>query len=251
MCLIRACAVNLRSVPQTTKLLTRFLLFPLGLALLLAVTLFQGGTALSVTPQTMPTPDRLAEPTLPVSPSQADYGAQNYWLSCMPCHGDKGQGLTDEFRTTYPPEDQNCWESGCHGPRPYENGFTLPKQIPALIGPDAALGKFSNAATLKAFIKSAMPFWKPGSLTDKETWQITAFLLRENGISYTGQLDESTAAQILLSSSQPTPTPTLPPPPASPMSASGPVIWIPILLIFLLGGILFLWHTLRRKQTQP
>jgi hypothetical protein len=124
-------------------------------------------------------------------------------------------------------------------------------QIPAIIGPNAALGKFSNAATLTAFIKAAMPFWKPGSLTDQETWQITAFLLRENGISYAGQLNDSTADQILLSSSQPTPTPTPLPAPLSPALASSPVIWIPFLLIFLLGGILFLWHTLRRRQTQP
>jgi cytochrome c len=193
-------------VPQTANTLTRILLFPLGLALLMAGFLFQGGTVLSAYPQTMPTPDRLAQPTLPASPSQADLGAQQFWLSCMPCHGDKGQGLTDEFRQAYPPEDQNCWKSGCHGERPYDSGFTLPMQIPAIIGREAALGKFTTAAGLHAYIKAAMPFWKPGSLTDEESWLVTAFLLRENGISFSGELDASNAEQVLLSPVQPTPT---------------------------------------------
>jgi cytochrome c len=193
-------------VPQTAKILTRLLLFPLGLAFLTAGFLIQEGTALSASPQTMPTPDRLAQPTLPASPSQADLGAQQYWLSCMPCHGDKGQGLTDEFRQTYPPEDRNCWKSGCHGERPYDSGFTLPMQIPALIGPQTALGKFATAAGLHAFIKTAMPFWKPGSLTEEESWRVTAFLLRENGISFGPELDASNAEQVLLAPVQPTPT---------------------------------------------
>jgi len=44
-----------------------------------------------------PTPDRLAPPPTVASPAQADVGAQVYWLNCQPCHGDRGQGLTDEW----------------------------------------------------------------------------------------------------------------------------------------------------------
>ena len=232
-------------MPLTAQKLTRILLFPLGLALLVAVLHIQEGTALNVSPQTtpMPTPDRLAEPTLPAAPSQADYGAQLYWLHCLPCHGDKGQGLTDEFRKTYPPEDNNCWARGCHGRNPYENGFTLPTSVPRLIGP-IALMKFPTAASLRGFISGAMPFQDPGALTEDEYWQVTAFLLRENGIPFNGQLDASTADKVLLPSSQPTPTPT--PLPASALVGSS-TSWTIFLLIFLLGGILFLWHTLRRK----
>lgn len=146
----------------------------------------------------MPTPDRLAQPTLPAQPSQADQGAQVYWLSCLPCHGDKGQGLTEEFIQTYPEEDRNCWLSGCHGANPYESGFTLPQTIPAVIGKEAALQKFGNAAALRAYIKAAMPYWKPGSLTDEQAWQATAFLLRENGLWDARQnLSEENAARIL------------------------------------------------------
>jgi len=216
----------------------------------MAAFLFQEGTAFNLSPQVtpMPTLDRLAEPTLPASPSQADYGAQLYWLHCMPCHGDKGQGLTDEFRATYPPEDNNCWGRGCHGRNPYEDGFTLPTSVPGLIG-SGALTKFATVTNLYGFIRAAMPFEDPGVLTEDEYWQVTAFLLRENGIAYTGRLDASSAAQILLPwAQQPTPTPT-PLPPAPP--SEDPLNWTIFFLIFLLGGILFLWHTLRRKQTRP
>ena len=237
-------------MPLTIQKLIRILLFPLGLALLIAAFPFQGGTALSVLPQTtpMPTPDRLAEPTLPAAPSQADYGAQLFWLHCLPCHGDKGQGLTDEFRQTYPPEDNNCWAHGCHGNVPYENGFTLPTSVPRLIG-SGALTKFPNADSLHGFISGAMPFQDPGSLKEDEYWQVTAFLLRENRIPFSGQIDASNADQILLPLSQPIPTPTPTPTPA--FQLSDPANWALLLAIFPLGGILFLWHTLRRTKTQP
>ncbi|MBI5953074.1 MAG: c-type cytochrome [Chloroflexi bacterium] len=156
----------------------QLLLISVGIALLTAGLFFNMDTA---TAQTMPTPDRLAEPTLPAEPSQADKGAQVYWLACLPCHGDRGQGLTEEFKQTYPEEDRNCWNSGCHGERPYENGFTLPKTIPPVIGA-GTLQKFPDAQALRSYIFVTMPFWKPGSLTDDEAWQVTAFLLRENNL---------------------------------------------------------------------
>lgn len=195
-----------------TNIVFRILLFPLGVALLIAASLFQEGTALSVklqsTPQATLSPfERLAEPTLPAAPAQADYGAQTYWLLCLACHGDRGQGLTEEFRETYPPEEQYCWERGCHGERPYDYGFTLPMQIPAVMGPEAALGKFTTAARLNAYIMAAMPYWKPGSLTEEEGWLVTAFLLRENGIQFDENLDDSNAEEILLSALQLFPTP--------------------------------------------
>lgn len=163
------------------KTILKLIFVPFGIALLFAGLFFDNGTAEPAWLQTeaTPTPDRLAEPTLPASPSQADHGAQVYWLSCMPCHGDKGQGLTDEFRKTYPPEEEYCWESGCHGPNPYESGFTLPKKIPAVIG-ETTLAKFADAAQLNAYIRATMPFWKPGSLSEEEAWRVTAFILREN-----------------------------------------------------------------------
>lgn len=168
---------------------------------------FNGGSAVSSDMQiaTASTPDRLAKPTLPATPSQADLGAQDYWLYCLPCHGDRGQGLTDEFRQTYPPEEQYCWERGCHGERPYESGFTLPTFIPAVIGPQA-VGKFADAAQLNSYIRAAMPYWKPGSLTDEEAWRVTAFILRENGLwDGVGELNASNAAGFRIPRGTPTP----------------------------------------------
>jgi hypothetical protein len=162
------------SIIHTNQRVVRFIKnLLLGLA-------FIAVSAASPTPE--PAPDRLAEPTLPPNPGQADLGAQNYWLNCMPCHGDRGQGLTDEFRNLYPEEDRNCWASGCHGGRPYEDGFTLPTSVPPLIGPQA-LGPFDTAASLHTFISSAMPYQARGSLDEDTYWQITAFLLRENGLN--------------------------------------------------------------------
>lgn len=182
-----------------TRFLFRTGAIALGIALLTAGLFFEGGTASSAGQQSTPTPDaleRLAEPTLPAEPSQADHGAQDYWLYCLPCHGDKGQGLTDEFRETYPPDEVNCWQSGCHGKRPYEFGFTLPTQIPAVIE-GHALAKFADAAQLNAYIRATMPFWNPGSLTEEEAWRVTAFLLRENGmLDASTELNASNASNI-------------------------------------------------------
>lgn len=213
-----------------------FLLFPLGMALLWAALLSQGGIASASYLQPItPTPDRLAKPTLPAVPSQADYGAQAYWLYCLPCHGDRGQGLTQEFRSTYPPEDRECWNAGCHGERPYEHGWTLPKTVPRLIG-DGALSRFPDAASLAGFIRAAMPYQAPGSLDEPLYWQITAFLLRENRLwDGRGELSPSNAAQVAIHPATPTPTPTQIKSPAS-----GASLWLALLGVGALVGLLFL-----------
>ena len=163
----------------------RWSLFPLGIALLLAAFASQEGSALTTdlqqaTPTFIPS-ERLLQPTLPANPSQADEGAVDYWLNCMACHGDRGQGLTDEFRMLYPPEEQTCWQSGCHGTRPYKDGFTLPTAIPPVVGPNAPLHNFTDASVLYAFISITMPWHKPGSLEPEVYYRLTAYLLRENG----------------------------------------------------------------------
>lgn len=176
------------------------------MALLFAGLFFDIDTVASQAVAT-PTMDRLAQPTLPADPTQADQGSQVYWLSCLPCHGDRGQGLTDEFRQTYPVEDQNCWISGCHGKRPYDNGFTLPTAIPAIVGANT-LQKFETAASLRSYIFAAMPYWKPASLTEEETWQVTAYILRESKLLPADmELNASNATSVLVGPPVVTPTP--------------------------------------------
>jgi cytochrome c5 len=66
-----------------------------------------------------PTPtfdiERLASPPAPKFPSQMDKGASIFWGVCIACHGDRGQGLTEEWRFGAYDADNDCWESGCHG----------------------------------------------------------------------------------------------------------------------------------------
>ena len=206
---------------------------------------FDTGIAGSVQVDATPTPNRLAEPTLPAVPSQADHGAQVYWLSCLPCHGNKGQGLTDEFRTTYPPEEQYCWNRGCHGEVPYEQGFTIPKKIPAVIGP-TTLAKFSDGAQLNAYIRAAMPFWKPGSLTEEDAWRVTAFILRQNSLwDDKTELNASNAANIhILRAEFLTPVGT--PQQAEVQKKSGTMIWV--ILIGVLGLLILLMFILKKSR---
>jgi cytochrome c len=215
-----------------------------GIALLFAGLFFQLGSASAVALQVTPAPtlDRLAEPTLPASPSQADYGAQVYWLNCSPCHGDRAQGLTDEFRQQYPEEDRNCWTSHCHGKVTYENGFTIPKVVPALVGP-GTLAKFPTAANLYGFIHAAMPFQKPNSLSDEDYYKITAFLLRQNGL-IDGQVavDESNVAQIVVSRATPVPTPQQ----AEAQGGNRTIGWI--ILIGSLVALLILLFALKKSR---
>lgn len=218
-------------------------LYPLilasGFVLLLFGLFFDNGATTSAAQSLTPTPDRLAEPTLPASPSQADLGAQVYWLSCLPCHGDRGQGLTDEFRAAYPPDDQYCWARGCHGEVPYDNGFTLPKTIPGVVG-DRALAKFSDGAQLYSYIHAAMPYWKPGSLTEEEAWKVTAFVLRANGLwSGAEELGPQNASQVKIQRGAA--APTVAASPASPSAieavglgiAAGVALIVIVVLFFL------------------
>jgi hypothetical protein len=169
-----------------------------------------------------------------------------------------GQGLTDDWRAQYPPEDQNCWESGCHGSRPYEDGFTLPKFVPAVIGPET-LTRFASAADLHAFMSRSMPFNAPGSLSEAEYWEVTAFLMRANGLPPAGTpspaapLGNATeAAQIglhgPLASATPAATPTVLPTP-SPAASSGwfYVVGVGVLVVVVGTGAL-IWRRTQQRQ---
>jgi mono/diheme cytochrome c family protein len=240
MCLILACVARPNLVQRRFPL--QILFISIGIALLFAGLFFDMGSVVAQTP--MPTPDRLAEPTLPANPSQADKGAQVYWLSCLPCHGDRGQGLTEEFKQTYPAEDRNCWNSGCHGKRPYENGFTLPLTVPAIIG-SGTLQKFPNASVLRSYIFAAMPFWKPASLTEEQSWQVTAFLLRENNLWTAGEeLTASNADLVRVSTTQAVATPQPPAAPAASWKLS-PIYFMVVFIVLLL--VLFLLRIFRKK----
>ena len=137
--------------------------------------------ALDTTPAGTPTPDRLATPPMPESPSQIDIGRNLYYYHCMPCHGDRGQGLTDEWRQVWVHDHQNCWGRGCHTGRAGEEGFFIPRFVPPVSGTPQTLKRFQTSEELFAFLRRTQPPQRPGALSDDEYWALTAFLLDENG----------------------------------------------------------------------
>jgi mono/diheme cytochrome c family protein len=192
-------------------------------------------------PAANPTIDRLAAPPTVPAPNQADEGAQLFWLHCQPCHGDQGQGLTDEWRAQYPIEDQYCWNSGCHGDRPYDPAFTLPTAVPAVIG-EGTLSKFQTMDGVFRYVSVTMPYFFPGDLTEEEYLAIVAHLAREHGIWDGMHLTANTLINYPLSSAavvpaQVTPEPT-PPPEQSAMRGFG--IGATELIVICLGSLVLL-----------
>jgi len=144
-------------------------------------TALQQATA-TVSIQITPTFDinRLAQPPTVIPPAQADNGEQIYWGMCAVCHGDQGQGLTEDWVNSFPVEERNCWDSGCHASDAPANSFELPQTgIPALAGA-GKLSRFSNSFELYRHIHQNMPFLRAGSLTSEEAWSLTAYILRMN-----------------------------------------------------------------------
>lgn len=194
--------------------------------------------AAAETPVPTPTIDRLAAPPTVAAPNQADLGAQAYWLNCQPCHGDQGQGLTDDWRAQYPMEDQYCWGRGCHGEIPYADGFRLPRSVPAVLGP-GSLTRFRSAAVLYDYLRVAMPFNLPGTLTEADYLAITAFLLRGHGAWNGAPLTPANLADFpLYPAAPPEETPPmllLSPTPLTAVQAEAAANWQPV--FFLLGSV--------------
>ena len=110
---------------------------------------------------------------LPTGNGDAGQGAALYQQHCMSCHGDKGQG-------------------GPHDPIAGGLGSI------ATDAPLKTVGSYwPYATTLFDYIRRAMPFLTPGSLTDDETYSVTAYVLHLNGIvDAQASLDASTLSAI-------------------------------------------------------
>ena len=126
-------------------------------------------------------PTRLAQPPTVYPPAQSDIGAQTYWGMCMSCHGDRGQGLTEDWLNSFPLEERDCWQSGCHADDAPQNSFEIPQTgIPALVG-TGVLSRFSNSLELQRHILDNMPFGRAGLLPPEEAWTLTSHILQMNG----------------------------------------------------------------------
>jgi hypothetical protein len=122
-------------------------------------------------------PEVFQEPQLSENPTQVEQGAYSYFYHCMPCHGDHGQGLTDEFRMLWVPDHQNCWAPGCHVGREGDEGFPIPRTVPGLL----ALDRFPDPESLFIYLKVTHPPQRPGALEDMQYWATTAYLLSLSG----------------------------------------------------------------------
>ncbi len=138
----------------------------------------------------------MAKPVIPENPTLADKGAVVYWSICLACHGDQGQGLTDEFRSMAFGEDSNCWKSKCHAPNHPPTGFIFPRVVPALVG-SGTLPGFITAADLQKYIYANMPRWNKGSLSLDQSWELTAFLLQQNNIVPKNTMFNPTEARMV------------------------------------------------------
>jgi mono/diheme cytochrome c family protein len=125
--------------------------------------------------------ERLEPPKLSDPPTQLEQGHLEYWMSCMVCHGDRGQGLTEEWREVLDPEDMNCWQSKCHAPNHPPEGFEIPRTSPLVMGPGALTG-YDTAQDLFEYLRVDMPWAFPGLFQDDQYWGLTAYLLDQNGI---------------------------------------------------------------------
>ena len=90
------------------------------------------------------------------------------------------QGLTEEWRNVWVEDHRNCWAKGCHGGRLEDEGFPLPKTIPAVIAPEANSRQFASFDELQAYLVRTHPPQQPGALDRAEYEEVTAYLWHEN-----------------------------------------------------------------------
>jgi hypothetical protein len=126
-----------------------------------------------------PTYDPLKEPVVPENPNTYELGRNWYWHYCMPCHGDKGQGLTDEWRAVWEPDHQDCWGKGCHAGERIEDSFAIPTVVPAVVS-GAKLARFASLDGLFVYLKTTHPPQNPGWLEDEQYRAIALYVFHEN-----------------------------------------------------------------------
>ncbi len=107
---------------------------------------------------------------LPPGSGSIEAGAEVYATSCAPCHGDAGQGGPNDRLVAE--EDDSGRAIGAYWP---------------------------YASTLYDYIRRAMPWDRPGSLSDDEVYAVVAWLLYQNGLIEEGvTLDAETLAGVTM-----------------------------------------------------
>jgi hypothetical protein len=213
-------------------------IFFLPLFVLLVIYPFQSTVAQQAAVFPTPTYDPLAEPPLPENPTEYELGRNLYWHWCMTCHGDVGQGLTDEFRGIWDEDHQNCWGRGCHAGHQGDLGFPIPTVVPALVS-DAHLKQFTCIQELSAFLKATHPPQSPGILRDDEYHAIALFVFTMN--------ERPLIDFVVTDTPSPTPTLSATPVPASEPKSDNLPVFIATILVLPAAGIL-VWVVGRRLR---
>ena len=117
---------------------------------------------------------------LPKGEGVVEDGDELYEAQCAACHGEFGAGGKGYPQLTGGNQDKD------------ENGIvkTLKNQRlqPGMDAPKRTIGTYwPKATTLFTYIRDAMPYAHPKSLTANETYAITAYLLAQNGIEIDGE----------------------------------------------------------------
>jgi len=116
-----------------------------------------------------------------VAQGSVEWGNDLYDAQCAMCHGDFGSGGKG-----YPTLSGGEIDS-------LKNQLQNPADdVPTEEPPRRAIGSYwPYASTLFWYIQDAMPFPHPKSLSNSETYAITAYLLMENGVTVDGvEMDE-------------------------------------------------------------
>jgi cytochrome c len=115
----------------------------------------------------------------PATPeSQIAHGAALFDDQCDVCHGTRGEG-----------------GSGIHRAAPQVAG-------PGVLATGGGERELADAAALFDYISREMPAINPGSLTEQEYWDLTAYLAYANDVSLLETIDADNAAEVSLAPAQ-------------------------------------------------
>jgi len=218
------------------KTLPRVILFSILLLSLSGVYAFQVQMPIAQQGLVSPTPtyDPLAEPPLPPNPTELELGENLYWHWCMPCHGDKGQGLTDEFRGVWESDHQNCWARGCHTGRRDDMGFPIPTIVPSVVD-ENHLAQFPSLQEFSDYLQATHPPQSPGVLKSEEYHAIALFVFTMNG------------RPLVVITSTAAPTETMIPP----QETADSLYVVPINIVIILSAlVVVILVLLRRRRSQ-
>lgn len=117
---------------------------------------------------------------LPPGSGTAQAGAKVYAESCVACHGDKLQGIPDP---------------GIGGDRLIGGRDSLASKTPV----KTVESYWPYATTLFDYIKRAMPFSAPGSLSDSDVYAVVAYILSEGNIIKSSEtMDAKTLPKVAM-----------------------------------------------------